>query len=360
MKHKRALFTVLLVALLAVLVYLQVRTWRKFDWSTFRQETEGVDLLLIGAGVALIYLDYFLRALRWKILLRPVCKTTTLRLLAPNIVGFTGLALFGRAGDLIRPYVVARKEGLTMSSQVAVLAVERVFDMGAFGLIMALNILYIWLSPAGLRDFPGFQQNPRAFTVFSISGAGLLVLTVIMAGLLFAMRRNPQKASAAARRLFGAISRKFGDGLARRVHSFGEGLNTVQDLKAFLQLSAISLLLWISIGVTYVCVTHAYPDPRLSRMTLSSVLLLTGGSVAGGILQLPVVGGGSQLATIGILRGVFYLSPELATSCGIMLWLVTFMSIVPTGLALAHREHVSLLRLEKESEQQTENALRQG
>jgi len=104
-------------------------------------------------------------------------------------------------------------------------------------------------------------------------------------------------------------------------------------------------------------VTHAYDIHRLSHMTLSSVLLLTAASVMGGVLQLPVVGGGSQLATIGTLRGVFHLSPEVATSCGIMLWLVTFMSVIPAGLVLAHFERVSFLRIEEESHAEEEKAM---
>jgi hypothetical protein len=50
-----------------------------------------------------------------------------------------------------------------------------------------------------------------------------------------------------------------------------------------------------------------------------------------------------------MLRGVFNLSPELATSCGIMLWLVTFMSVTPAGLAMARSEHVSLTQMEEAS-----------
>jgi hypothetical protein len=76
----------------------------------------------------------------------------------------------------------------------------------------------------------------------------------------------------------------------------------------------------------------------------------------GGVLQLPVVGGGSQLATIGMLRGVFNLSPELATSCGIMLWLTTFMSVTPIGLALARSEHVSIMKIEEESQEEEKAA----
>jgi glycosyltransferase 2 family protein len=145
-------------------------------------------------------------------------------------------------------------------------------------------------------------------------------------------------------------------GVSHRVHKFGEGLNTIQDKKSFFQVCGISLLLWGTIGATYVLVTQAYAEVG-SEIKLSGAFLLTAGSVAGGILQLPVVGGGSQLATIAILQRIFGFPPEVSTSCGIMLWLVTFMSVVPVGLVLAHFERVSLTRLEEESLKEEEKAL---
>src|SRR6185369_10732896 len=145
--------------------------------------------------------------------------------------------------------------------------------------------------------------------------------------------------------------------VGKRVLAFGEGLNTVKDMKSFFQLFGLSIVIWLFIGFAYLAVTHAYSIHRLSQMSLSSVFLLTAASVVGGVLQLPVVGGGSQLATIGMLRGVFNLSPELATSCGIMLWLVTFMSVIPAGLALARSEHVSLMQIEKASMEEEHKTL---
>src|ERR1051325_4231119 len=84
-------------------------------------------------------------------------------------------------------------------------------------------------------------------------------------------------------------------------------------------------------------------------------------SVAGGVVQLPVVGGGSQLATIAVLSQTFGYSdsPELAVSCGMLLWLVTYMSVTPLGLALARYEHVSLRKLTEES-QEAEHAIEAG
>jgi glycosyltransferase 2 family protein len=60
------------------------------------------------------------------------------------------------------------------------------------------------------------------------------------------------------------------------------------------------------------------------------------------------------LATIAVLSQTFGYSdsPELAVSCGMLLWLVTFMSVIPAGLILAQREHVSLRRLTVASQQE--------
>ena len=362
MNKKKILISVLVLMVLAALVYLQVRTWRRFDWHRFWAATQHTQKLYLLAGVGLVYFDYYLRALRWKIMLRPVCNTKASRLLRPTIIGFTGLALFGRPGEFIRPFLIARRENLTMASQVAVWIVERIFDMGAFALMSALNMLW---NADTLRRLPGFARGGTrmigkyqisAFGIFELSGVAVLFGVALLAGLAFAVRKNPAGAARVAQRIFGGISEKFGKAAAHRVHAFGEGLNTVQDLKSFAQLSFLSILIWWVIGIAYLMVTHAYRIHHRQPFTLSSVLLLTAASVLGGVVQLPLVGGGSQLATIGILHGVFDLPPELSISCGIMLWLVTFMSVTPTGLVLAQREHVSFMRLEKEAMQEEKKA----
>jgi hypothetical protein len=79
-----------------------------------------------------------------------------------------------------------------------------------------------------------------------------------------------------------------------------------------------------------------------------------GSSMIGSMVQLPGVGGGSQLATISALDHIFDIPKELAASCGIMLWLVTFVAVVPIGLVLAHRERLSLRKLSEESHHEEE------
>jgi hypothetical protein len=71
-------------------------------------------------------------------------------------------------------------------------------------------------------------------------------------------------------------------------------------------------------------------------------------------LQLPAVGGGSQLATITVMNRVLGVNETFATSAGIILWLVTFASVIPIGLILAHRERISLREVTEVSETEAE------
>src|SRR5229473_3901267 len=139
MSKKRFLITALVLVVLAALVYLQVRAWKKFDWHRFWVATHNTNKFYLVAGVALVYADYILRAMRWKIMLRPVCETKTADLVAPTMIGFAGLALLGRPGEFIRPYLIARKEQLSVSSQIGVWTVERIFDIGAFTVLMTID-----------------------------------------------------------------------------------------------------------------------------------------------------------------------------------------------------------------------------
>jgi hypothetical protein len=117
---------------------------------------------------------------------------------------------------------------------------------------------------------------------------------------------------------------------------------------------ALSVLMWFMIVVAYQEVAHSYQVANGSTANVleiprEKILILMGASMVGSFVQLPGVGGGSQVATIATLERVFNVPKELAASCGIMLWLVTFVAVVPVGLFLAHRERISLRKLSEET-----------
>ena len=221
MTKKRALIYALIASLLAILVYVQFRTWRNFDWAVFRAQTDQAfhahGLLHIFGGIACTYFAYVLRSLRWRIFLRPVKKTTSARLLAPTIIGFTGLALLGRPGEMIRPYLIARKENLSFSSQLAVWAVERIFDIGAFAILL---ITAIFLAQ-GVKQLANYYDSFRK---------GGLLLIALVAGLSMIMTLIAMKGELVATWLeqrFAGHATGLGHKIAARMREFRGGLNTI-------------------------------------------------------------------------------------------------------------------------------------
>lgn len=329
-------------AVLAFLVYLQFRTWKNFDWATFWNQTGEVreHKLYVLGSVALIYLAYFLRAVRWRLFLLPMKKTSVKSLLVPTIVGFTGLALLGRAGEMIRPYLIARKAGLAFSSQLAVWAVERIFDIGSFAAIL-ISAIFLAEAPRQLAYYVRFRQ----------AGLAIVVLVLFLSlGAAIIYWKGEAVASWIENRL-AHLASDIGNKLALRIREFRGGLNTIHSVSALLQLIGVSLVMWGIIALSYWGVMHSYGEAALDR-PLSQVPLLMASSMVGSMIQLPGVGGGSQLATISTLEHVFGASHELAASCGILLWLVTFVSVVPLGLMLAHRDRLSLRGISAASQQQ--------
>ncbi len=344
--NRKILFTVLGVAVLLLLAYLQFRTWRKFDWATFLAQIRAVRVPRVIAGVAIIFGGYVLRAMRWSVMLRPTKDVPWSRLLAAQFIGFTGLAILGRPGEFIRPYYIARQERLSVSSQMGVWLVERIFDMSCYILLVACDLV---IASRDLRKLPHFSQ-------FQDAGIALFGIIAAIAVFAFFIWRNGDGIAAWCERVFSPLSKKAAVSFAERVRTFGEGLHTIHNVSSFFVLLFLSTGLWLSIAYAYLQITRAFHGP-LQHMEIAHVILLLGFSIAGSAVQLPVVGGGAQLATITALIYVFDIPNEVAVCAGILLWLVTFVSPTPVGLSLARHAHLSLTRLSEEAKPSAEHTV---
>ena len=425
MSKKRILTTLVVVAVLGVLIYFQVEHWRSFDWGRFRAETAGVSIAHIAVAVTLIYATYLLRAVRWKIFLKPICNARIGNLIAPTYIGFTGLALLGRPGEFVRPFLISKKENVPLSSQIGVWTVERIFDIGAFALLMLTTVFF----GSSIKSNPYIGE-------FQVAAAILMGAVFAAAVFCYLIHTRGERVAAFFHRKVSPISKTVAEAMEDKIRAFGVGLNTIHSIASFLQVAGLSLLIWFLIALAYREVAHAYPPepgwrearitgirpearsvdaetakwagmsllagqpldentiavlraalepkgyriehhnaphdhgywiykdhskpkrigdrPRLADLDTSHTVLLMGFSMVGSLVQLPAVGGGSQLAVINALQAVYGIPPELAVSCGILLWLVTFMAVIPVGLLLAHREHLSLRKVSREAHQKEE------
>lgn len=338
-KHSWILYLggAILLGALGWLVHTRVH----FQWRVFLDQLQHVDWRRIVLGIALIIFCYWLRAARWAVLVKPQKKVSSFSLVGSQVIGFTGVALFGRPADLLRPYLAARRTALSVSSQIAVYTVERMFDLAATALIFSGALL---LAPdrATLPHHEALQHG----------AVGALVLTVILAVFAVSVRVSGRKIAGLAEKRLGALSPSLGHAVGNKITAFRDGLDSIATWGEFSAAMGISLLMWAFVTTAYLQTCKSFIlSPELSAMTLARCLVLMAASMAGSMITLPVVGWFTQIGiTAGVMQKIFQVQFEPALACGTMLLIVTFMSVIPLGLIWARIEHVSLRKVTEQSE----------
>ena len=142
MKSRKGLLVTAVLLILALIVFAN-RGRVHFDWAMFWQQLRHISWPHIAAGVALIYSTFFLRSIRWSVFLSATKKVSPFALVGPEFIGFTAVALFGRLADVIRPALIAKRVQLSVSSQIAVYTIERMFDLGAAAVIFSGALLFV-------------------------------------------------------------------------------------------------------------------------------------------------------------------------------------------------------------------------
>ena len=338
MKKKQLILgLVALAALVALVIWGRDRI--HFDFGVFRFQLALADWRKIGVAFCCIYVGYVFRAVRWALLLRHNKKVGLFSLLGTQVIGFTAVALIGRIADPVRPYLVSKKTGLPLSTQIAVYIVERLFDAGSMALIFCSVIL---LSP------PGALPHPEVIKKVCY---GALATTVAGAVFLVAVRLAGGVVASLLEGAFSVLSKGLGRAIGEKIRTFRTGLDTLRTPADFGITLAISLAMWGLISLAYLEITRAFvASPQLAELTLAKCMLLMASSMAASGFQLPVLGWFTQIGVVAAaMSGFFGVAAEPATACAATLLAVTFLGIAPVGLIWARFEHVSLRKVALES-----------
>ena len=334
------LSSLLFLGLVAYIVY-KVRTnseWQNFDLAHFQATLGRLDYRILLIALTIVYSTYLLRSLRWREFLLPIKPTSVSNLLTATIIGFGGLVLLGRPGELVRPYLISRKEDMPVSTQMAVWVLERVYDLSMIVVIVGgVTYFSVWGEEL---------SQGRTQALLHIRAAGLIILTLTLCGILGLVLFRCYWQSWVPRLL--ALIRFLPPRLLGKVRElleqFGQGLCSLRSGRAFLMGVLYTTLVWMSISVGFFITLKAF-GPPLSDFSYAAAVLVMGFAIAGSMLQVPGIGGGTQVFTIIALTELFGVRPEMATSAALILWLLTFVAVVPLALIFSVREGLSWRKL---------------
>jgi hypothetical protein len=355
----------LILGLVVIVVLVGLFVWARdrvqFDFAVFRAQLERADWVKIAASAGFIYAAYAFRSARWAQLLKHNKKVGPFSLLGTQVIGFTAVALIGRVADPVRPYLVSKKTGLPLSSQLAVYVVERLFDMGSMALIFSVAMLSV-----PYADIMKVTQNSQmisrlgshspALAAFAAQ-YGSLLLTLAGALFLVAVRWAGGTVATITEKSFGIFSKKLGTAAGEKIRAFHAGLDTMRTIGEFGTTALLSIAMWLLISAAYFVGCRAFvASPELALLAPSTCVLLMVASGTASVFQLPVLGWFTQIGIVAAaITALTKTNAETATACAAVLLLTTFLAIVPAGLIWAQIENVSLRKVTIESEHASED-----
>ena len=180
----------LVLLLAAVVVAFFVYKFRNsvalqgFRWTMVRDSLRDARLSLLALSIVAIFICYVLRALRWMRFSRTLGKTNFWNVFSATLMGFTATFILGRAGEPVRPVLIAKKDAVSVPAMFGVYVLERVFDMAATVIIAGYSLLAFERS--GLI---GDEDSP-VMKVARSAGALLLVGVIGLAAFLIYFRHH--------------------------------------------------------------------------------------------------------------------------------------------------------------------------
>lgn len=295
-------------------------------WAHVREAR--VDLLLLG--LVFVVATYWARAVRWQYLLEPVGRTTFRTVFRTTVIGFAALAILpARVGDVLRPYLLSRREGLATTATIATVVMERVLDLMA---VLALLAIYVW-------GFTGDSPLPdRLLNPVKVSATLAAAVSVVLMAMMWVLATHPERignlAAAAARILPGRLSERVGS----LASTFSGGFAATRNPRALVMAMLWSFPVWLAIAAEAWAVTVAFGiDMSFAGTFLLQALLVIGVAV-------PTPGGvGSYHEAYRIGVTTFFGAPnDRAVAAAIVTHAISFVPVVLLGVVFMAQDGLSV------------------
>jgi hypothetical protein len=300
---------------------------RNVDWAEAVAALSGANYLWILPTLPVTVWTLYIRAQRWRVFLHAVGVPEMRQLVAATNIGFmANMVLPLRIGEVIRPVLVSRREGLPLSGVLASVLLERIFDMFTILLLFGVSASIVPVSD---------QVRQWGWMLMGLAMAVGMTIALI--------RWQEELALGIARRVTDLLPAKVGPGLYGFIAGFVQALEMLDSWSAFLRAFAWSLFLWAVIASVYTFAFfsfHMDVPPLIGSLVLTAVV-----AIAVSVPSAPGYIGAFQLGCV-LGLAIFGIAESEAIAYSIVVHLTQFVSVIGAGLYSLWKENISLREVE--------------
>ena len=299
-------------------------------WREIREAKPWALALLLG----ITGLTYLLRALRWQFLLRPLGPTRLSQAFRTTVMGFAANTVLPlRAGEMVRPYLLARREGLSVPATITTIILERLLDL--MTVLVFLGLFVVFFDPGLDRVNAAVYKSVKLGGLVGALGSGAVLLVLGLNAV------RPVLTHRLVDACLRVIPVRFRSRLSALIYGLLDGLAVTRDLTRLAQAIALSFPLWLSIATGIWLVTVAFHMTVPFTGSFLIMALLTVGVAA----PTPgAVGGFHEAFRIG--TAVFYgVDNDRAVGAAIVLHAASFIPVTLLGGLFMMQDGLNLARV---------------
>ncbi len=285
----------------------------------------------LALSLATMLVNLAIRARRWQYLLEPLGATSFGNAFRATAVGFAASSVLpARAGEVIRPYFLARHERMSATGAFATIILERLLDLVT---VLVLLAAFVFVFGQGVAT-----GNPTLFAAVKWAGALATVVSLAALVVLFMLAGNPEGLASAMRRFERTRPSALAGMISRLVQKFARGLGTIRRPGRLFVALAWSFPLWLSIdvGIWAIAVAFGFDVPFTGSFLIVPLLTL------GVLVPTPgAIGGFHEAFRLGVT--VFYGVPDdAAVAAALVLHALSVGPSLLLGLFFAARAGLNI------------------
>lgn len=206
---------------------------RETELSLIVSSLSQSDFRFVPIVASALMLQFWFKAVRWKLLLQPFTHATSRQVFPATVVGYLANLVFPLyIGEIARVYILGQQLGLRYTPVLATVVLERFFDF--------LSVLFF----VGLVLIIDPKVPPVLYSVGVVAGAASLALLILLAVFLRwtgPITRMTLKAVA-------FLSASARDKIAEQINLGVMGLQSIRNLRDLPGIVVTSLLQWGAMG----------------------------------------------------------------------------------------------------------------
>ena len=232
-KYLGFIFPILLMLLFLFLAFEEV------DFKTVFQILSKLSISWFVLFLLAFFLSHFLRALRWKTMLKSTKPdASVLNLFGATMIGYGLNSIIPRLGELYRGFFAGKWENISRSAVLGTIIVERVIDILALGFSVLISVM---IFKGDLYSKVVWLKSTVYFGFISI----FLVITI-----LFLLVKFKAKFYSLIVKSVGKISEKLASKLAYIFEMLIEGFSTIRGTSNYIWVIIYSILIMFNYGLT--------------------------------------------------------------------------------------------------------------